>query len=112
MDWKQVLLNAGLPCESAGVNQFGKVDASFTRPLTPTEWLLFLQLTDVIAYRKANARAEAKLATELKSLTPAQAVAYIETNVTNLASAKTVLKIMARILIAMRDEIWPELPDQ
>jgi hypothetical protein len=48
----------------------------------------------------------------LKTLTPAQAVAYIETNVTSLATAKTVLKVMARILIALRDETWPDLPDR
>jgi hypothetical protein len=62
--------------------------------------------------RKIGAIAEARLATELKSLTPAQAVAYIETHVTTLATAKTVLKIMVRILIAMRDEIWPNLQDE
>lgn len=61
--------------------------------------------------RRANAQAEAKLAAQLRSLTPQQAVDYIETNVTNLASAKTVIKIMARMLIAMRDEIWPEMSE-
>lgn len=61
--------------------------------------------------RKDDARGEAALATQFKSLTPAQAVTYIENNVTNLATAKDVLKIMARILIAMRDEIWPDLPE-
>jgi len=61
--------------------------------------------------RKAGARTEAALATQFKTLTPQQAVDYIETNVTSLATAKTVLKIMARILIAMRDEIWPDLPE-
>lgn len=62
--------------------------------------------------RKANAVSEARLATELKALTPAQAVAYIDSNVTNIASAKAVLKIMARMLIAMRDEVWPNLQDE
>jgi hypothetical protein len=62
--------------------------------------------------RRVNAQAEAKLATELRSLTPAQAVAYIESNVTTLATAKTVLKIMVRLLIALRDETWPNLPEE
>lgn len=62
--------------------------------------------------RKENARNEANLATQLKALTPQQAENYIETNVTSLASAKAVMKIMARMLIAMRDEVWPELPEE
>lgn len=62
--------------------------------------------------RKENAKQEAGLASRLKSLTPQEAVEYIEVNVTNLASAKAVMKIMARMLIAMRDEVWPELPEE
>jgi len=61
--------------------------------------------------RFSSARGEAALASQLRTLTPQQAVDYIETNVTNLASAKAVLKIMARILIAMRDQVWPDLPE-
>jgi len=65
-----------------------------------------------IKTRRENARNEASLATQLKALTPQQAVDYIETNVKDLASAKNVLKIMARMLIAMRDEVFPELPEE
>jgi hypothetical protein len=61
------------------------------------------------ALRKTNAKTEAALAIALKSLTPAQAITYIDTTVTNIASAKTVLKVMVRMLIAMRDEVWPDL---
>lgn len=39
----------------------------------------------------------------MKTFTAAQAEAYIETNVTTLASAKVVLKIMAKMLVLMRD---------
>lgn len=39
----------------------------------------------------------------------AQAVDYIDTNVTDLASAKTVLVAMARLLVAQRDALWPGL---
>lgn len=39
----------------------------------------------------------------------AQAVNYIDSNVTDLASAKTVLKAMARLLVAQRDALWPGL---
>jgi hypothetical protein len=61
--------------------------------------------------RLRNARSEAALTTQLRTLTPQQAVNYIETNVTNLATAKDVLKIMARMLIAMRDKVFPDLPE-
>jgi hypothetical protein len=61
--------------------------------------------------RKDGAKSEAALATQFKTLTPQQAVNYIENSVVDLPSAKAVLKIMARILIAMRDEIWPDLPE-
>lgn len=61
--------------------------------------------------RKANAKAEAALATQLKTVTPTQAVAYIEQNVTDLPSAKAALKVMVRMIIALRDAIMPDLPD-
>lgn len=61
--------------------------------------------------REQAAQAEARLATQLRTLTPQQAVDYIETTVTNLATAKQVLKIMARMLIAMRDKVFPDLPE-
>jgi hypothetical protein len=60
------------------------------------------------ASRKAVAKTEAALAVALKSLTPTQAVAYIDTNISNIASTKVVLKVMTRMLIAMRDQMWPE----
>lgn len=62
--------------------------------------------------RRRAAKAEAALAVQFKDLTPQGAVDYIETNVTNLATAKAVLKIMVRILIAFRDELYPELPEE
>ena len=61
--------------------------------------------------RKANAVNEAKRATELRTLTATEAVAYVENNVTTLATAKTVIKIMVRLLIALRDETWTDLPE-
>ena len=62
--------------------------------------------------RRELAKSEAALSLEFKHLSPQQAVDYIETNVTTLASAKTVLKIMARILIAIVWHIWPEMADE
>ena len=39
----------------------------------------------------------------------ADAVAYIETNVTDLASARTVLVALTRMVVALRDAQWPWL---
>lgn len=61
--------------------------------------------------RKTNAINEAKLAIELKTLTPAQAVNYVDTYVTSLATAKIVLKIMVRLLIAIANKVFSELPE-
>ena len=40
-----------------------------------------------------------------------QVLNYIETNVTDLASAKVVLKAMAQMLVALRNKNWPGLGD-
>jgi hypothetical protein len=41
--------------------------------------------------------------------TVAQAEDYIETNVTDLASAKVVLKALAKAIVALRNDRWPGL---
>lgn len=41
--------------------------------------------------------------------TTSEAVTYIERNVTNLASAKTVLIAMAKLLVAMRDRTFSKI---
>lgn len=111
MDITQTLINAGLPCTWAYKNPDGTVDASFSRTLTSAEWNLYLSLTNPAEARKKSALANAALATQLKSVTGDQAVAWIENNVTSLATAKDALKIMVRLLIALRDASLSELPD-
>lgn len=66
---------------------------------------------DRIAERINAARVQASLSETFRTLTPNDAANWIETNVKDLASAKAALKIMARILVAMRDQIWPDLPE-
>lgn len=39
----------------------------------------------------------------------AEALAYIEANVTDLDSAKAVMSALARMIIAVRDQLWPHL---
>lgn len=52
-----------------------------------------------------EARAQLALTGALRTATPQQAVAWIDANVTDLASAKTALKLMARMLIVLRDQM-------
>jgi len=41
--------------------------------------------------------------------TEAEVLAWLDTNVTDLASAKAALKAMARMLVALRNAQWPHL---
>lgn len=111
MDLLTLLQNAGLPIISIVETRRGNYHAEFERTLTPEEWAIYEQIVYPHRTRKAAAKREAAKATALKTITPEQAVKYINNNVTDLASAKTVLKLMARMLIAMRDEIWSDLPE-
>jgi len=61
--------------------------------------------------RYKAAKDEAALAAVFRNLTPAQAEAYIQANVTDLASAKAALKVMARLLIAICNRVLPDLPE-
>lgn len=63
------------------------------------------------ALRKARAETTAGLSAQFKYMTGDQAVAWIENNVTSLATAKIALEYMARMVIALRDETMSELPD-
>ena len=58
---------------------------------------------------KAGAKSRAKHVIELRTATQKDVENYIDNNVTDIASAKSVLKILARIIVAMRDEIWSDL---
>jgi len=71
--------------------------------------LLSIEIASLI--RKANAFAQAKLVSELKALTPEEAAAYVESSITDLDGAVTVIKAIVRLLIALRDELWPDLPE-
>lgn len=56
---------------------------------------------DIIEAELSEAQAQLALANGLKNLTPQQAVDYVEENITTLAQAKAVLKLMVRILIVL-----------
>ena len=53
---------------------------------------------------RADARSDALLM-QLKAMTPTQAAAWVETNVTNLAQAKVVLKVFAKMLVIVAKDI-------
>ncbi len=56
-----------------------------------------------------GARNTAGLSTLLKTMTAAQAETYINANVTSLATAKTVLIELSRLVIALRDAVWQDI---
>ena len=60
--------------------------------------------------RQINAQDNARTVTQLKSVTAAQALAAVN-NITDLASAKTILGQIVQVLVAVRDQLWPNLPD-
>jgi hypothetical protein len=106
MDWLLTLQNAGLPAISAYVNPEGKVEATFSRGLTPTEWLLFLQLTDTPRYDseidKASLKAEYQATiTQLQNIeaatnpTNAQVIAAVKFLAKTL---RLLLKLLARMV--------------
>lgn len=59
--------------------------------------------------RQAGAKAQAQAIPNWATWTEAQVIDYITTNVTDLASAKTVLIAMGRMLVALRNQQWPDL---
>jgi len=62
--------------------------------------------------RKANAKGHAALAVNLKTLNAADAEAWVLANTGNVNEMREVVRELARMVVAMRDEIWPTLPDE
>jgi len=56
---------------------------------------------DSIELRRLQATTAYKQLTALRNMTPDQAEAWVQTNVTDLASAKSVMKIFARLLVIL-----------
>lgn len=68
-------------------------------------------LTDAqqAAAREARAETDAANIPGWARWTETEVLDYIDTNVTDLASAKVVLTAMARLLVALRNKQWPNL---
>lgn len=58
---------------------------------------------------KASAKTAAAAIPNWATWNEAQTTAWIDANVTDLASAKTVLRAMARMVIALRNDVFPDL---
>jgi hypothetical protein len=119
-DWLSTLTTAGLPATWAQVDTFNHVQAGFIRPLTDAEWTQFLQLTDTAGYNKNIAVTNYSTYPDwARTFTPTdaetyingqiwggytivQATSYINSTVTDLASAKTAMIQIATAIINMR----------
>jgi hypothetical protein len=105
------LERAGLPVESVAAS--GRID--YSRALVEHEKALAENICgahdprDYVAERQANAMKEAADIPGWSGWTSAQAVSWIENNVHDLDSVRQALKAMARLLIAMRNELYPDL---
>ena len=67
--------------------------------------------TDYEAIRQAQADTDAANIPGWASWTEAEATAWVDANVSNIASAKTALKAMARMIVALCNKQWPGLED-
>ena len=127
MDWLLLLQQAGLPVVSAsettedGVTQ---VNATFSRGLTAAEVMTYLSITNPAEYRRQNSRVTAKAIPNWATWTQANWDAYFTANlspaqvstVTTIALARTmlnrqnlVIQNLVKLVIAMRDNQWPDL---
>lgn len=92
-----------------GVLHYAAVDSSLTDaqilsglgPMTAAE--------EASQARYYGARAVAGLSQQIRTMTAAQAEAYINANVTSLATAKVVLVELSRLVIALRDQAWRDM---
>jgi len=57
--------------------------------------------TDTEALRRQQARTAYKKLTALRGMTPDQAEAWVEANVTTLATAKSTMKLLARVIVIL-----------
>lgn len=121
-DIRALLVAAGLPVKS--VNDAGVITYNAGVDLTPTQRA---KETDILeeyyfpsAYtlrkihetRKNAAYSEGELATLIKTMTPQEAVDWIEANVNGTADVKDYLQELTRMTLGLRDEIWSSMADE
>ena len=74
-----------------------------------TRWQAAQVIRDGQDALQASAKAQAQAIPDWATWTEAETLAYIDANVTDLTSATVVLRAMAQMLIALRNERWPDL---
>jgi hypothetical protein len=121
----QDLINVGLPAVSTDGNE-ATADTLFSRELTAAEWQTYLSISDPDQAKQIAARAVAKAIPSWATWTQAEWQTYFVANladteadlVTSIAIARimikrqnTVINAMAKMLMAIRDQVWPDLPE-
>jgi hypothetical protein len=127
MNWLLLLQQAGLPVVTADetiIDGITQVNASFSRPLTPAEVMIYLSITNSTEHRRRQSRVTAKAIPNWATWTQADWDAYFTANlspaqvttVTTIATARTmlnrqnlVIQNLVKLVIAMRDNQWPDL---
>lgn len=128
MDYTQALKDAGLPVVSAITNAYGKVVADFERELTATEWQKYLDVVDPSASRLSLAEGVALSIPGWAKWTQSQFSSWCDQNLmtdaqidaltlntalkTNLKTNNAFTRNAGKMLIALRDQTWPDLPDK
>jgi hypothetical protein len=122
----QQLIDVGIPAISTDGND-AKAITQFSRELTPAEWLAYLRIADPEQARQMDARATAKNIPSWATWSQSDWAAWRDSNISatqinaiaNLTEAKamlnkmsTVIDSLAKMEIAMRDQIWPDLPEE
>ena len=72
-------------------------------PLTDNEVDIMQRITD--AYNDMG------IGMQLRNLTTEQIEKYIDVQITDINTAKSILKIITRMLVAVRDEVWPDMAE-
>jgi len=121
----QDLLNAGLPAVSTDGNG-PNAATRFERELTAAEWLTYLSIADPVRARQVASKTTAKNIPNWATWTQTDWATWRDANVSatqidaigNLADAKVMLNKMSVVLdslakmeIALRDQVWPDLPE-
>jgi hypothetical protein len=139
--WTTLLQNAGLPVKRAYKETFDDgsfvIQAEFTTGLTTVQNELFLSLTNPAKLREQQARLQAKAISNWSTWTEQQALDWLQTNIGDplntpippnpmtVQQIRAVLvsivdtmkkqydaeKAMARMIVALRNKTWSDLPD-
>ena len=78
-------------------------------PHQPGPYEQALALESALEATRSAAKAAAAGVPDWATFTEQEAIDYIDANVADLESAKAVMKRMARMVVNLRDAVWPDL---